>query len=299
MNDRPDSLLPQRVLLATDLSARHDRPLDRATQLAHEWLAELMVVTAREGPATPEEVSSWLGGGNSVHAFELAARAELAREFAASGLTPSLRVVEADVIDGILSVAATVPDSVVVIGASPDQSFQQFVLGAKAVRLAQGLIKGVGQPLLVVRQRTRASYSRILVANDFSDGARRALETAVRLFPGRPITLFHALEDSVPALADGDAALVQAALERSAQWITRCELPADIVPRITVVIGHGAVHDAVADYAARQAVELVVLSVRHHSAMARVFIGSRSDDLLLHLACDTLLVPAGDGHDLD
>ncbi len=52
---------PKRILLATDLSARGDRALDRATQLASLWGAELAVVHALEGPELLDDqgIPSW------------------------------------------------------------------------------------------------------------------------------------------------------------------------------------------------------------------------------------------------
>ena len=38
--------VPKRLLLATDLSARCDRALDRAAQLAEAWQAEIVAVNA-------------------------------------------------------------------------------------------------------------------------------------------------------------------------------------------------------------------------------------------------------------
>ena len=109
MNDStsvlPTPLPPQRLLLATDLCAGCDRPLDRAKQLAREWQAELAVLTVRDGPQTPEEVASWLDGSPTVHAFELAARRELAEEFSGTGVTPTLQVLEGDVTDSIPGVS--------------------------------------------------------------------------------------------------------------------------------------------------------------------------------------------------
>ncbi|MFC0253503.1 universal stress protein [Massilia consociata] len=287
MNDSTSGPSPQRLLLATDLCARCDRPLDRAKQLAREWQAELVVLTVREGPRTPEEVSSWLDGERTTGAFELAARRELEAEFAGTGLSPSLQVMEGDVIDNILGAASALDDTVVVTGASGEDTFQQLILGSTAERLSQSLM----QPLLVVRQRTRGSYDRILVANDFSDAARRALATAVRLFPGRRIVLFHVLE----AVAEPVAGAVQEALAASERFLDSCALPAGAREHIATFIGHGSVPDTISRYALEQALQLVVLGVRRQSGMARVFMGSRSDDLLQHLACDTLVVPAAQG----
>jgi nucleotide-binding universal stress UspA family protein len=62
--------LPRRILLATDLSGRCDRALDRAAQLAAQWRAKLVVVHALEwdyqAPAeTVREVPSWRRDRNS------------------------------------------------------------------------------------------------------------------------------------------------------------------------------------------------------------------------------------------
>lgn len=282
-----DSTPPSRLLLATDLCAHCDRPLDRAKQLALEWQSELVILTVREGPRTPDEVSAWLDREATVSALELAARRELQEEFAGSGLAPTLQVRDGEVVDAILDAAGTLGDGVVVTGASRDESFQQLIFGSTTERLAQGL----AQPLLVVRQRTRGSYARILVANDFSDASRRALETAVRLFPGRRIVLFHVLE----ALAEPVTDAVPDMLAESERFLDGCVLPPGARAHIAPFIGHGGVTDTIARYAHEQALQLVVLGVRERSSVARVFMGSRSDDLLQHLACDTLLVRAPEG----
>ena len=282
-----DSIPPSRLLLATDLCAHCDRPLDRAKQLALEWQSELVILTVREGPRTPDEVSAWLDGKATVSALELAARRELQEEFAGSGVAPTLQVRDGEVVDAIVDTAGTLGDGLVVTGASRDEGFQQLIFGSTTERLAQGL----AQPLLVVRQRTRGAYARILVANDFSDASRRALETAVRLFPGRRIVLLHVLE----ALAEPVADAVPEMLAASERFLDGCALPPGARQHIAPFIGHGGVTGTIARYAHEHALQLVVLGVRERSSVARVFMGSRSDDLLLHLACDTLLVRAPEG----
>lgn len=291
MNYHTDRFIPQRLLLATDLCMRCDRPLDRARQLAREWRSSLTVLMVRDGPGSPEEVASWLDGRNAVHAFELAARAEVAEEFAGTGVAATLQVVRGEVSDGILQAASVLTDAVVIIGASRAESFQQLILGSTAARLAQEL----GQPLLVVRQRSRGRYNRILVANDFGAAARRALATAIGLFPFHRITLMHVLEGSAPGLAEASPGAVHEAFENSERFLDQCGLPHSVRARIDIVIGHGAVADAMTRHVQAAATQLVVLGVHPRSALARVFKGSISDELLRRLPCDTLLVRAVEG----
>ena len=130
---------PSRLLLATDLCARCDRPLDRAKQLALEWQSELVILTVREGPRTPDEVGAWLDRDSAIPALELAARRELQEEFAGSGLAPTLQVAEGEVVAAILDAAGTLGDGVVVTGASGEEGFQELIFGSTAERLAQGL----------------------------------------------------------------------------------------------------------------------------------------------------------------
>lgn len=293
VNDSLGILPPRRLLLATDLCARCDRPLDRAKQLAREWRAELTVLTVRDGPQTPEEVASWLDGGPTVHAFELAARRELAEEFAGTGVTPTLQVLEGEVTDSILGAASGLPDAMVIMGASRDESFQQLILGSTAERLSQDL----AQPLLVVRQRTRGNYERIVVANDFSAAAQRALATTLQLFPGRRITLLHVQEGGAGAAGEVLASAAEDCIARSRRFIDGCALPPESRALLDVAIVHGKVAEAMARYALENLVQLVVLGVRPRSGMARVFMGSRSEDLLQHLACDMLLVRVEGGGD--
>jgi nucleotide-binding universal stress UspA family protein len=283
VNDMTDDARPRRLLLATDLTERCDRPLDRAKQLALEWQAELTVLVVQQGPSTPEEVSAWLDGGSTGHAFGPAARAELAEEFAGTGVTPALQVIEGDVGDGILAAAATFTDALVVIGASSDVPVQQVILGSTAGRLVQDL----AQPLLVVRRRTRGPYGRILVASDWSEASRRALGTAIRLFPGRRITLYHvSADDAVPE-----------ATMQCERFLDGCALASGERARVDIAVGHGLVTEAIGRHVVEEAVGLVVLGVHRQSAVARVFKGSTSEDLLQQLPCDTLLVRAGEEPD--
>lgn len=283
--------IPARLLLATDLCAGCDRPLDRARQLAQEWHAALTVLMVREGPDTPDEVGAWLDGGSVGHAVELAARAELAEEFSGSGLVVQLRLAQGDVTDAIAHAAEALPDALVVIGASREESFRHLLLGSTAGRLARSL----PQPVLLVRKRTRGPYARILVANDFSDPARQALVDTLRLFPGRAVTLFHALEDRPHMPQEAFAGSRLQALEDSERFLDGCALAPGERRRVRIVIESGALADTLAHYVAEHALQLVVLGLRGNplrSTVARVLLGSRGEDLLRQLPCDTLLVHA-------
>ena len=54
------AMYPKRILLATDLSSRGDRALDRALQLAREWQSTLHIVHAVKAyiPSVPAGVNA-------------------------------------------------------------------------------------------------------------------------------------------------------------------------------------------------------------------------------------------------
>ena len=75
---------PKKILLATDLSARSDRALDRAVQLARQWNSILIVVHALEKPplnppwwSQLEETPSWRRPPDPAKEIEEQIRREL------------------------------------------------------------------------------------------------------------------------------------------------------------------------------------------------------------------------------
>lgn len=273
---------PPGLLLATDLSARCDRPLERAKQLADEFSIPLAVLTVHDAPQAPGEVLQWLDGDAGRAHQERAAREEFAREFADSPLQASQRFAAGP------APAATLPGAIVVAGASQHDTLGDLLLGSTVEKLARAL----AQPLLVVRQRVRGPYRRIMVATDFTPASVLALETAAGLFPGRRITVFHAHDSDVLA----PDASPRAALLR---FLDGCALPPGARELLDPVIGEGEPASQLARHVVDNSIDLVVLGLHEESALMRLLTGSRSEYLLQAVVCDTLLVrpPVRPGED--
>lgn len=279
---------PPGLLLATDLSARCDRPLERAKQLADEFSIPLAVLTVHDAPQAPGEVLQWLDGDAGRAHQERAAREEFAREFADSPLQASQRFAAGPAPAAILDTAATLPGAIVVAGASQHDTLGDLLLGSTVEKLARAL----AQPLLVVRQRVRGPYRRIMVATDFTPASVLALETAAGLFPGRRITVFHAHDSDVLA----PDAPPRAALLR---FLDGCALPPGARELLDPVIGEGEPASQLARHVVDNSIDLVVLGLHEESALMRLLTGSRSEYLLQAVVCDTLLVrpPVRPGED--
>lgn len=279
---------PPGLLLATDLSARCDRPLERAKQLADEFSIPLVVLTVHDAPQAPGDVLQWLDGDAGRAQQEHAAREEFAREFAGSPLQATQRFAAGPAAGAIVDAAATLPGAMVVAGASQHDSLGDLLLGSTVEKLARAL----AQPLLVVRQRVRGPYRRIMVATDFTPASALALETAASLFPGRRITVFHAHDADVLAPdAPPRAQLIR--------FMDGCALPPGARELLDPVIGEGEPASQLARHVVDNSIDLVVLGLHEESALMRLLTGSRSEYLLQAVVCDTLLVrpPARPGED--
>lgn len=290
MNDSNDASLPRKLLLATDLSARCDRPLERARQLAAQWQASLDLLTVREGPQVPAEVVNWLAGSDASTEAEFAARRDVARDFAGCGFPVSLHFADGDVADAVQQAAARMDSALVIAGAARINTLGEMFLGSTVERLARTL----GRPLLVVRQRARAPYQRILVPTDFSAAARLALQTAARLFPEAQLIVFHAHAPGINALAEGAPAGNGGLRLQCEQFVDACGLPPQLRARIVIDSAPGAAEGLVTRYVREHAVDLAVLGLHGQAGVLRMLLGSKGEQLLRGLDCDTLLVCTGD-----
>ncbi len=270
--------LPTRLLLATDLSPRCDRALDRALQLAQEWSAELCAFNALELSA-PDQTLAWLSGADSS-TLEAAAHRQLMRDLA--GIDVHVSVVAAPGGDAAAAIrdAARAGD-VVVTGVARAETFGRFLLGSTVARLARSLV----QPLLVVRLRARTPYHRIVVATDLSEPSAHALRETVRLFPQRELILYHSREPLT-----GDTVVDNT--EECARFLDGIGLAPEALARIRVVVETGAPEQALAAYARANDVDLVVIGSHGRSGLASVLLGSVAVRMLDWLPCDTLVVRA-------
>lgn len=279
---------PSRLLLATDLSARCDRALDRAAQLAIEWQAGFVAVNVREAPQDPDQLLRWACGKDDANGVQVARR-QLQRDLTGFGINADLHVAIGDVDVSIRSVTAKTGCGLVVTGMARNEVFGRFLVGSTVQNLARGL----SVPLLVVRNRARSAYQRIIVATDFSDSSRHALQAAMRYFPGRKLVLYHA--HTVPLAVDLSPSVIGAASQRiknreCAEFIAACDLTDEERSRLQVVIEAGPVETALACYVRKQEVELVVAGSHGSSGLMNVLLGSISARLLEWLPCDTMIV---------
>lgn len=288
----------RRILLATDLSARCDRALDRALALARETRAHLVIVHAFE-EATPPSFS---------HATEVAPSwrappdaAEIAKEHIRRGLhadvmdvveNATVLVMEGEPDDVIERVVATEGIDLIVTGIAREGVFAKgpVILG----RTVEKLLRRLGVPILIVRNRPRGPYTHILATTDFSDASANALQVALSFFPDRTLHLLHAFEVPHPARMTDLSRQIESfrtALSTDlAAFVNSTVLPEEARRRIVGLVEYGKPAQLVREYVRDRGADLVVLGTRGRSAMLEALIGSTAKSILQTLPCDALVV---------
>ena len=273
---------PRSVLLATDLSSRCDRALDRAMFLVREWGARLVVLTVVEADASPQHQSSPAHRRASAYNRVL-------RDIASSDADLAVEVVvrEGDVGDRIVEVAAEAGCSLIVTGTARNELFGRILLGSTVERLS----RTSQLPLLAVHRRVHGPYARVVVASDFSASSQHSLDTSVDLLPDTQPIVFHAFDIPFLGMMDMQRDEVMARGQAEATAVAQQFLRDAGHPTLPVVVAHGDPAERLREYAETHDTDLIVVASHGRSAIYKVLIGSVARRILETAPCDTLLVP--------
>lgn len=280
---------PTRLLLATDLSARCDRALDRSGQLASEWQAEVIAMNVLDPSVYADQTLAWISGATDEQLMNVAQQ-QLVRDLAGMKISVQVRIVrdqepETAIRDMVIATGV----DLVVTAVARQETFGRALLRSTKECLARSL----GQPLLLVHGRAHGPYRRIVVATDFSEASRQALLTAVAFFPGRDLTLYHAYSRPMSGLnmtPSNAGAAPQIAHAECEAFIQGTRLPEGIL--MHPVVECGTIATTLARYVRENDVDLVVLSGHGHTGIMSLLLGSTAERLLECLPCDALLVPS-------
>ena len=287
MNDWPTPP-PKKILLATDLSGRGDRALDRAVQLAETWNAELLVVhVLEESAAFPDRrgLPSWRWPPDMDAVVERQIRDDV------RGPCPGLRVhvEEGAVVPVILdAVRREQPDLVIVAGRRP----KPFSGLGKTI---DELFRRCPVSVLVVKQRPHGPYRKILVGDDFTDEARRGLEVTAGLFPEAEFTLMHAHEMAYGRLyLDTPLSEAFGEMERAtiAESLARAAIPDDIRARTATLIEHGPPEAMLSNYVSEQGADLTVIGAYERGRLFHMMVGGKGPRIVQAVPGDVLMVRA-------
>jgi nucleotide-binding universal stress UspA family protein len=144
-------------------------------------------------------------------------------------------------------------------------------------------------------------YKKVIWATDGSEAADRALPhaKAIATESGAPLVVVYCEEFTLPGKGGGRLPVhaneeeIQAKVERQVAELSSDGLKASLQSSRSQV--GGAAH-VIADIAAAEGADLIVVGTRGHTALAGLLLGSVTQRLLHIASCPVLAVPAQDHH---
>jgi len=278
------------ILVATDLSARSDRAMDRAFALVRESGAEITVlhVVDDELPAAVAD--------------QLKVEAEAAIERLCLGPTGrgvariNRRVTFGRGFEQVIRNADDVAADLLVLGLHRNEGGRGLFVGTTVERV----ICHGETPVLVVKDRVDGPYRRILVAVDFSPCSRHAAQLALGELPGAEVVLVHAYDVPFKGFITGRSTREEVSKRHQQQFdnMVEGEMAAFLssLPQgaghIEKVMREGTVREVIQEQVARRKPDLLVLGTHGRTGVAHALLGSIAEDRLNAPPCDVLAVKA-------
>lgn len=285
MTENSFSLPPRKILVASDLSAGSDRALGRGIRLAESWSAELTVLHVLDKRCPWPEYDqgpSWQRAPDRMAPIERDLRADLS-----SNPSAKVRIVEGEPHAVIRDVAEEEKSELIIVGES-----RPWTIGGGG-RTLEVLFRAAQVSILVVKQRPRRDYSKVLIGTDFTDEALVALERAAELFPSASLALLHSFEIPYRSLvSDNQLSRDFGVMEKETirKFIERAALPQSVKVGIVTLVEHGHPADMLGRYAADHDIDLTVIGAYERGRLFHYLIGGRGPRILEAVRSDVLVV---------
>jgi len=190
----------------------------------------------------------------------------------------------------ILHVAAKHKVDLIITGITRSGAFDRFFAGATV----NSLIRNASVPVLVVKNRPRRDYRRIVVTTDLSEASQSAFAATLRLFPDSDVILFHTFRTPGRGLAHNNHSIRQFRQmeERHVHaFLLNCALRTKFDDtRVEVIVEHGELGWLLRDYVRANRVDLVVSGTHGLAAFVEMLIGNVAKQLLDTVSCDMMTV---------
>ncbi|MEP2989970.1 MAG: universal stress protein [Parasphingorhabdus sp.] len=262
------------LLIATDLTARGDRPFERAKLLADQWQANRTILFVN-------------GGKTEVDKDKVDALLKRNYRDDANGCGV---VIEKGKPPKIIANTATAQESdLIIVGAARHNNMSDFFLGTAV----DHLVHHATTPVLVVKERPLGQYKKIMVAADFSEFSVNALNTALQFFPEASVEIVHAYHVAYEAWlkSDGVAEEMCAEAEKElTEFMAGMGLSEADQARVTPRLVEGNLHQSIHRILNAGEIDLLVLGTHGRSGFAKATIGSRASEMLNWSPVDVLMV---------
>lgn len=262
------------ILIASDLTARSDRPFMRAAMLAKAWDAKRAVLFANADKSRVDQDS---------------VERQLTRNYGQDMDACAVVVAHGKVPETIAKTAKGLNADIIVVGAARHNNVTDFVLGTAV----DYVVRRAETPVLVVKERAHHDYQQIMVAVDFSESSKNAVQTALNFFPTAQITLAHAFHVAYSAWLKSDGVSDEMRDEAQQQmdaFMADLELTDTDKARISSAVLEGNLHQSIYDMLLAKNMDLLVLGTHGRSGFTQATIGSRASEMLGWAPTDVLMV---------
>lgn len=271
-------------LVATDLSERGDRAVQRAFDLAARNGAEL-VLTSIVDDTLPSDIAGRLAEDIAARLTRMAAAVA-----GASDVTHRVAVRIGDPAEAIAALASEEQAALLVLGLHRLRP----LLDAMRDTTMQRVARTSPCPVLLVREPVDGPYQTVVAAVDFSPAAAAAVRMAARVAPGATIRPVHAMHVPYKGLmARSGTAADYAPFRHEAEAARDDWLAAETLPEglPEVEIAEGTVTEVLAR--ALKGATLLALGTHARSGLYGFLAGSHCTGLMRDPPCDLLIVRPG------
>lgn len=287
-------------VVATDLSSSAALAVERAAHLARQFAVALRLLHVFNDSlwATVKGIynaGTWTGAEPQLVARQRLS--ELANDVGARhGIAALAETVVGRAADAIAEFVVAQDARLLVVGAHGENLIRDIVLGGTALKvLAKAQV-----PVLLVRQPVSGSYSKLVVGTDFSSAAARAARLALELLAGAHCTLLHAyalpFEGRMRLAGTSDADFERFRANERIEAERRMDrFVADVGgqpgPELCTSLHYGYPAATIIEQAARLGADLVAVGSHGGGPVGERLLGSVTQNVLYHAACDVLVVP--------
>ena len=263
------------IVVATDMSERSDRAIERAVRLAANAGARCTVASIVED-ALPEDLAAQLREST---------RARLRDMLDACGAPDAdIQVHVGDIVPGVLAVALECDADLLVLGIHRQRAWMDAIRQTTMERI----LTLAPRPVLLVRDAVTSNYERVLAAVNFSRACAAAVTAARQIAPDADLACIHALHVPFSGLSGGrDTAMAKAVHREAAgmaeEWRVRHEL-SDIPEIVT-----GSFHDVIGRRLRDFKPQLLALGAHARAAPSFHKLGSFAAELIRNPPVDLLV----------
>ncbi|PTQ68026.1 universal stress protein [Celeribacter persicus] len=270
-----------RILVASDLSSRSDRAVERAVQLAGEHGGKIILMHVIDEDLPAAVVSRMRQTAEEV--LGVVAASEHAPD------NTEIVVETGDPVRTIAEMAEAIDADLVVLGVHKPRPFWDMFSGTTMERV----VRALHRPVLLVRDPVSGPYASVLCGIDLSPSCLAAGRTALTLAPKAKIATFHAVHVPYRGMIARDASekqlapFVKDARARLDTWWDSAAIPVGLPkPEVTPA----SVHDAFAEAMTRSGADLFALGAHGRMPLSPSLLGGFTEEQIRDPRCDLLVV---------